>query len=196
MRTYPAANAYLPGSRLTNGVRIPDQFFPAYAVDIRYTGNGHTEKLTDAEINAVFWKDFDPEPKPGGGGGFVMAANKIAVQPKKGGVGMQGMGPQNIKMNELDFIEVRYDVPTVLIKDRKKVADELLYRYSLSASAFSQLPEWWSFAKYNYPTIIDGNGENPHYWDMAARKNTDYEVRFVGRQTDLYNTTIKLKLAQ
>ena len=114
----------------------------------------------------------------------------------KGGGGM--MSQTNIKQNEINTLEIRYDVATVLIRDRKRVADELLARYPLSKSAFNDAGEWGGFKKYNYPFLFNKNSsENPYYWKMNVSKTSKYDIRFTDKDGDaLYynNGVIKLDL--
>ena len=202
IRTYPSKYAYLPGSRLTNGTSIPNETFPKWAVGLRYIGTGHTNKLTNSEINAVYWKDFQPEPelpKLMLKGQAVKGATQIKA---KGGGGSKGggismMGPTNIKQNEINTLEIRYDAATVLLRDRDKVAKEMIHRYALNASSFNMTPEFWGFLKYNYPTNIETNAKNPYYWGMKVSKHSKYDIRFQDRDGDaLYynNGVIKLDL--
>ncbi len=173
IRSYPSTGAYLPGSRLTRGSRIDTSLFPRYAVDIRYVGNGHTTKLTDQEINAVFWKGTGTKS------GISLYGSKLSIGKKKGG-GMNSMvNNLDLKMNEVDIMEIRYDVVTILRLDRKKVADELLYRYTFSASSFNMNANWLSFVNYNYPTRVmsNQNGPNPQYWSMNLAPQHDYPVK-------------------
>ena len=185
LRTYPSKNAYLPGSQLTNGTFIAAEPFPKWAVGLKYIGTGATTKLTNGEINAVYWKGFDPEPnKPGGV--LNKSTFKATVQTKgnvsRGGGGMNANANMNIAQNEINTLEIRYDAATVLLKDRDRVADELLYRYGLNASAFSQTPEWWGFAKWNYPfTFANGTPKNPHFFQMKVKRSSKYDIRFIGR---------------
>lgn len=92
-------------------------------------------------------------------------------------------GSKDLKMNEIDVIEIRYDVATVLLKDRDKVAAELLYRYGLNASSFSQTPEWWGFASKNYSYIIDSKSKakNNEFWKMKVSKSSKYRLRIMDR---------------
>lgn len=197
LRAYPSENAYTPGSRLTNNTSIPAVPFPIHAVDLSYQGNGASGKLTNQEINAVYWKGLGDEPD----NNTFAVLNKLGVpQQPKGGVGMQG-GNGMIKQNELHYLVVRYDAGTVLQKDREKLATEMLYRYGLNASFFSLQSDFWSFMRHNAPKSVAQNlGLNPpynydnDYLTMDIKQNTELEVevQLPGIQ---YTKTLTFKLS-
>lgn len=176
VRSYPGETAFLPGSRLTHGTRLSEVHFPKWATDLRYQGTGPSNKLTNQEINAVYWKDYNPTPQ-GGGAKFVPAALKVANNNPGLNAGM------NIKANEWHKLVLRYDCPAVLIKDRDIIAKELLSRYG---NILGQTPAFWHFMRGNCPAdVADDIGvENYDFWDMRARKGMsiplDFHVRGMG----------------
>lgn len=188
-RTYPSQNAYTPGSRLTCNSDITTIPFPLYAVDVSYQGNGTSGKLTNQEINAVYWKGMDNTPD---NDGFVLQGNKLALPPKgKGGNGLQG-GNGMLKQNEIHYLVLRYDAITVLQKDREKVAEEMLSRYGLNASFFSLQSDFWSFMRHNAPkNVAKELGLSPpynytnDYLTMDVKQNTELKVdmRYPGALT-------------
>ncbi|MEP7219666.1 MAG: hypothetical protein ABI876_12160, partial [Bacteroidota bacterium] len=176
LRTYPAANAYGDGSRLTNGSSIPDSMFPTHAVGMWYDGNGTATKLSNSEINTSYWKGIDDiGPGPGGNPGTIKIAGQEEPKPPGNGMVNQNMGLQQNTVNKL---LIRYDAPTVLVQDRARVLKELMSRYGLNPSSFSMQPKWWSFLDANSKTVIEGHGgeNNPYYWDMHLSQASDFRV--------------------
>ena len=173
VRAYPSANAYLPGSRVTNGTRVSDVMFPTHASDLRYQGTGPSTKLTNQEINAVFWKDYTP-PQLGGGGMKLQAPKTLKI-----GKVNPGLNPgMNIKAQEWHKLVLRYDIPAVLKKDRELVIDELLARYY--GSPLRNTPEFWHFMQNNCPPdLADAYGvQGYNYWDMKFKDNNKIFVTF------------------
>ncbi|MEO5929588.1 MAG: hypothetical protein ABIR47_06625, partial [Candidatus Kapaibacterium sp.] len=176
LRTYPAADAYGDGSRLTNGSSIPDSMFPTHAVGMWYDGNGTATKLSNSEINASYWKGIDDiGPGPGGNPGIIKINDGEGPKPPGNGMVNQNMGLQQNTVNKL---LIRYDAPTVLVQDRARVLKELMNRYGLNPSSFSMEPKWWSFLDANSKTVIEGHGgeNNPYYWDMHLNQASDFRV--------------------
>ncbi len=181
VRTYPSKNAYLPGSRLTNGTNIGEMTFPKWAAGIRYVGNGWSTKLSDAEINAVYWKDFQPEPdKPK----IMLKAQAVKgatqIKAKGNGAPKGGGGMANANMgfanNENNTLEIRYDAATVLLKDRDAAAQALLSRYGLNASYFNKYQPWLQFAAKNYKTLIQSGTKNSNYYEMKVSRTSEYRL--------------------
>ena len=192
IRTYPSTNAYLPGSRLTRGTRLDALPFPVNAVGISYSGTGNTGRLTDQEIGATFWKDYQPEPdlpKLMLQGQAVKAATQIQAQPKNGGGGMM-MGNNVYAPQDINRMVIRYDVITILRVDQKKLADELFNRAVLSWSIFRFENSYLVFEKYNMTSRIGVGGNNPHYQQIKFLGSSYYPVQFsfrVGNMSGLPN---------
>ena len=165
MRSYPAAGAYQPGSRLTNGTVIPDQAFPVRAAAIYYEGTGNSSKLTNEEINASYWKGLPPENN--GGGPNNMIKTGLQNAPNAG---------KNVQPPaEKNYLVVCYDAATVMQIDRDKVVKALINKFG---PILSGMPEYATFAKYNNPTnwYYDSNGPNPNLDSMNLNKGTDVKV--------------------
>jgi len=175
-RQYPAASAYTPGSRLTNGTYIDDEKFPKYAVDISYQGNGNTSKLTNSEINAVYWKDLDN----GDGGGNNLAILALN-NPNQGGNNNGLNAGFDLKANIVSKLVLRYDVFTTLKKDRQQVYEELLYRYSLGPPTYNFNQNFWTFMRHHAPTdVAKALGiKNPDYWSMNPNDAADISLNIL-----------------
>ncbi len=185
-RSYPSKNAYLPGSRLTNHTHLSQDDFPERAVDIEYSGTGTAKKLTNAEVNAAYWKGFNP-PKPKAPANKGFQANLQEKNgPKKmviGKINLNGLnnpnmnGPNQIQNLEHNFMTIRFDVMTVLHKDRLLVYDELMRRYG---NVLGQTPTFWHFMRYNCPSesTADALGVNGwNYWSMNPLNSAKYTLR-------------------
>ncbi|MCB2204696.1 hypothetical protein KQI65_08100 [bacterium] len=172
-REYPSAGAYRPGSRITHDTRLSQVKFPLWATDLRYTGSGPSNKLTNQEINAVYWKDYVP---PSQGKSIASKLNFKTAKVVKLNP-MLNMGNMNIKQNEFHYLVLRYDVPAVIMRDRDLIVDELIYRYNTS---LMQHPPFWSFMKYNCPPdIADDLGvQNPNHWSMRFGNGTKIPITF------------------
>ena len=173
IREYPSVGAYRPGSRLTHGTRLSEMPFPTWATDLRYTGTGPSGKLTNQEINAVFWKDYVP---PSQGGGLAKTLNVktmkvVQINPN--------LLPGNMQIQAQQFhkLILRYDVPAVLIRDRDLMVDELINRYG---NVLGQTPAFWTFMKYNCPPEIAGplGVQNPSWWHMRPGSGTNLYLDF------------------
>ncbi len=170
-RTYPGKTIYAPGSRVTNNTHLSQVHFPQYAVALRYEGNGLTGRLTNSEINAVFWKDFNMNPSPGPAKkGPVFKLGKII--PKN----PQMMAQNQFAQAEHNTLVILYDVANVLKRDRKKIADELTQRYG---ATLAKTPQFWSFMKYNASAQVaqDLAVQGYDYWNMNLHKSTKMKVR-------------------
>lgn len=161
LRTYPAANAYGAGSRLTNNSNIPGNLFPKYAVGLSYEGNGNATKLTNEEINASYWKGMNDEP----GNSLQMGGGNKAA-PKV-----------NEPDNTVNKMVIRYDVPTVLQRDRKVAYNELRSWAGLNPSSSSMNAQFQGFLKYNSVKDWDTGQDNPNYWSMNLKSSSDHKVR-------------------
>lgn len=172
VREYPSTNAYRPGSRLTHGTRLSEVRFPADATDLRYQGTGPSSKLTNQEINAVFWKDYVPQSQ--GGGAKYVSAKTVKV----GNVNPGLNAGLNIKAAEWHKLVLRYDIPAVLMRDRDLVITELLYRYY--GSSLRNTPEFWHFMSNNCPPdLADDYGVNNYsYWTMRFNDNQRLYVKY------------------
>lgn len=169
VRSYPAAGAYQPGSRLTNGTIVTDQAFPVRAAAIYYDGTGNSSKLTNEEINANYWKGLPPENDGGSPNGFAKTGMKSANNnAPNAGQNIQAPKPTN-------YLVICYDAATVMQIDRKKVAETLMNKFG---PILSGMPEYATFAKYNNPTnwYYDDNGSNPNLDSMNLNKGTDVKV--------------------
>lgn len=173
VRVYPSENQYRPGSRLTHGTRLADVRFPNWATDISYQGNMHDGKLTNEEINAVFWKGYNP-PKQGGPAGSKTVNAKVGQVANQNPMLNQNM---NIKVNEINHLVIRYDVPAVLEKDRGLIVDELMRRYG---NVLGQTPAFWHFMRHN----LDAQSasaigvENYDFWDMKFPSNAKIYLKY------------------
>jgi TANFOR domain-containing protein len=172
VRVYPPSGLYRPGSRLTHGTRLSNEKFPLWATDIAYQGNMAANKLTNQEINAVFWKGYNPPPQ-GLQAGVKIAANAVKVANNNPMLNHQ----TNIKINEINKLVLRYDVPAVLERDRGLIVEELMRRYG---NVLGQTPAFWHFMRYNLDASrAQAIGvQNHDFWDMKIRNNTSVEFRF------------------
>lgn len=172
VRVYPNENAYRPGSRLTHGTRLSEIKFPAWATDIAYQGTGPATKLTNDEINAVFWKGYNPPPQ-GGGGGMKIAP--VGIKAANNAPKLNG--PGEIAMNEWHKLVLRYDVPAVLEKDRELIVKELMRRYG---NVLGQTPAFWHFMRYNLDAqTAQAIGVTQHnFWDMKFPNNMTINLHF------------------
>jgi hypothetical protein len=163
-RKYPSAEAYPPGSRFTNGSSIADSVMPVWAVAVTSEGTGDDSRLTSDEINASYHKGLGLGDLKMGGGA-----------PNTGGSSGGKQAPATINR-----MVVRYDAINVIARDRKIVYDEMMYRYGLNPSSFSQTPIFWTFIHYNAPVLFEG--------DQAGKKNQDYvETKLKpGADIDMY----------
>lgn len=186
LREYPAQNAYLPGSRLTNGSLITEEYFPVHAVGISYQGTGNSGKLTNNEINAVYWKGLD-DVEPGPGNGIGMQINgKISLNGSDNTLGNGLMGGNNAKKkNEFNSLVVRYDVVTTIAHDRQLVYEEIIYRYPFQASTFSMNPDFWSFMRHNAPKEtakaigVENYNYDNDYLKIELKQNTNMKVEIL-----------------
>jgi hypothetical protein len=175
-RVYPSEGAYLPGSRTVHDTRLSEVPFPNWATDLRYQGIGPSTKLTNQEINAVFWKDYVP---PSQGSGLAKNLNVQTMKVVKINPNLLP-GNMNVQSQSIHKLVLRYDVPAVLIKDRELMADELLNRYN---SILAQSSDFVTWAKYNYPAeiAVELGVQNPAYWHMRPGNNTklylDFHIR-------------------
>ena len=154
------AGAYGPGSRRTNGTSIPDNLFPKHAVGISYEGNGLATKLTNDEINASYWKGFDDDPDKGPG--FLAGGASKGIS----------LGNQQAT----NKLVVRYDVVTVLQRDRKVAYDQLYSWANLNAYTSSHNSMFQGWLKFNSPKIWDTGQENGNYWEMNNKSSSDHII--------------------
>lgn len=173
VRDYPAAHAYVPGSRLTHGTALSKVNFPTWATDLRYQGTGPSTKLTNQEINAVYWKDYNP-PAQGGVAKVVPAVLKVAGKNPGLNAGALNL---DLKANEWHKLVLRYDCPAVLIRDRDIIVEELLSRFG---SSLNSSVSFWHFMSSNCPPdIADDLGvSNYQFWNMHARKGMGIPLNF------------------
>ncbi len=190
LRSYPEAGAYPPGSRLLNGSSIPDSIFPTHAVAVYYDGNGTAGKLTNDEINASYWKDYGALD---GSGPSMLKVAGVQDEPKPGN-GLYNPN-QSLQANIVNKVLFRYDALTVLRFDRKRVAEEMLYRYSISPAVLGMDPEFMGFMKYNQPHDIWLDKPNPNYWDMHINpaKNTRLRIEIDYDYGNGYDREVNIK---
>lgn len=182
-RTYPPVGAYGAGSRLTNGTSMAVDYFPKYAVGITYEGTGNDSKLTNEEINASYWKGYDPDSEGGpnkilGGGG---GANKQVANQVKA-------------PNTVDKMVIRYDVATVINYDRKQVYKDLVNWAGLNPSASSASGMFQGYLKFNSVKDWETGQQNPYYWDGKIKSSSKYEVRFNFNYGTFSTREVKIEL--
>lgn len=118
-----------PNSSKMQEQLIIDAFFPGLACWWEYDGNGRQDKLTNQEINAVFWKDLDP-PQPGKGLQLIQAP----PAPKPG-----IPGPGNLKNAEFHKLSIKTNVSRQLWQD----IDDLYQVYANDSKGTSPDKKQW-----------------------------------------------------
>lgn len=112
---------------------IIDGFFPGLASWWEYDGNGRQDKLTNEEINAVFWKDLD-EPKPGNG--LQLVASPPKAKPVQ-------QGPGNLKMAEHHKLSLHTNVSRQLWQDIEDLYQVYYHDSRGSSPDKSQWDQQW-----------------------------------------------------
>jgi hypothetical protein len=147
VRSYPAAGAYQPGSRLY------------------YEGTGNSSKLTNEEINASYWKGLPPENN--GGGPNSMIKTGLQNAPNAG---------KNVQPPaEKNYLVVCYDAATVMQIDRDKVVKALINKFGPILSGMPEYATFAKYNNpTNW--YYDSNGPNPNLDSMNLKKGTDVKV--------------------
>lgn len=119
-------------SKMTQSIII-DGFFPSLACWWEYDGTGRDDRLTNEEINAVFWKDLD-EPQPGKGLQLLQTPPK----PKPA-----HQGPADLKMAEFHKLTLRTNVSRQLWQDIEDLYQVYYHDSKGSSPDKSQWDQKW-----------------------------------------------------